>query len=250
MGDRFEYCGVRVEGDGGPIVEGFSARIPAEGVTVMAGPSGIGKTTLLRLLNRLDDPDEGRVLFEGTDVRDLDVLELRRLVQHVGQVPVTFPGSVAHNLDAGRGVRARARGHSARAVPDRGSGPTGAPSRDSGADGRGRDGPASDGAAPDPVALLERVGLSQVLLARDADRLSVGEAQRMALARALARGPTCLLLDEPTSALDDDSKRGVEQLLRSLAGDGLTIVMVTHDRGVAHRLGDRVLEIGTGRCQD
>src|SRR5215210_7604832 len=81
MGDRFEYRNVRVDGDSAPIVEGFSARIPADGLTAVVGPSGGGKTTLLRLLNRLDDPDAGEVLFEGRDVRSYDVLELRRRVQ-------------------------------------------------------------------------------------------------------------------------------------------------------------------------
>ena len=102
IGDRFEYRNVRVDGDGGrPIVAGFSARIPADGLTAMVGPSGAGKTTLLRLLNRLDDPDDGEVLFDGRDVRSYDVLDLRRRVQFVGQVPVTFPGTVAENLTSG-----------------------------------------------------------------------------------------------------------------------------------------------------
>ena len=202
MGDRFEYCDVRVDGDRGPIVSGFSARIPADGLTVITGPSGSGKTTLLRLLNRLDDPDAGQVLFDGRDVRDYDVLQLRRRVQHVGQVPVPFPGTVADNL---------------RAV---------------------------DGEETGPAALLARVGLAGALAGRQADVLSVGEAQRMCLARALARNPACLLLDEPTSALDEASKRGVEELLRSLADEGLTVVMVSHDRFVAEQLGDRVIEVG------
>jgi putative ABC transport system ATP-binding protein len=94
---RFEYKDVRVDGDDGPIVEAFSAAIPVDGLTAIVGPSGAGKTTLLRLLNRLDDPDDGVLLFEGRDVRDYDVLELRTRVQSVGQVPVTFPGTVTDN---------------------------------------------------------------------------------------------------------------------------------------------------------
>jgi UDP-glucose/iron transport system ATP-binding protein len=198
MGDRFELRDVRVDGDSGPIVDGFSARIPADGLTAMVGPSGAGKTTLLRLLNRLDDPDGGEILLDGRDVRSYDVLELRRRVQMVGQVPVTFPGTVAVNV------------------------------------------------GPDVDALLARVGLDPALAARDADRLSVGEAQRMCLARALARGPECLLLDEPTSALDTRSKGGVESLIRSLADDGLTVVMVTHDPRQADELADRILQVGAG----
>jgi putative ABC transport system ATP-binding protein len=206
MGDRFEYRDVRVDGDDAgppgagprprPIISGFSARIPADGLTAMVGPSGAGKTTLLRLLNRLDDPDGGDVLLDGRDVRSYDVLELRRRVQFVGQVPVTFPGTVAAQV------------------------------------------------GPDVDELLARVGLDPALAARDADRLSVGEAQRMCLARALARRPECLLLDEPTSALDTRSKGGVETLIRSLADGGLTVVMVTHDPRQADDLADRTLSVG------
>src|SRR5947207_12785814 len=152
VGDRFEYVGVQVDGDDGPIVSGFSARIPTDGLTVIVGPSGAGKTTLLRLLNRLDDPDGGLVLFDDRDVRELDVLELRRRVQLVGQIPVTFPGSFRDNLDCA-------------------------------------------------LELLDRVGLSPLLADREADRMSVGEAQRMCLARALARRPDVLAVDEPKSAL-------------------------------------------------
>jgi putative ABC transport system ATP-binding protein len=176
-----QYRDVRVDGDDGPIVAGFSAAIPAGRLTVMVGPSGAGKTTLLRLLNRLDDPDAGAVLFAGHDVRDYDVLELRRRVQVVGQVPVTFPGTVADNV--------------------------------------GRD----------AAGLLGRVGLNPALATREADRLSVGEAQRMCLARSLALEPEVLALDEPTSALDAASKAGIEELIVGLARSGLTVVMVTHD---------------------
>ena len=197
MGDRFEFRDVAVYGDEGPIVSGFSAHVPADGLTALIGPSGAGKTTLLRLLNRLDDPDEGIVLLDGRDVRDYDVLALRRRVQFVGQVPVPFAGSVADNLGVG----------------------------------------------DDGTALLTRVGLGSDLLTRRADVLSVGEAQRMCLARALARRPDCLLLDEPTSALDAGAKAGIEALVRSLADDGLTVVMVTHDARQAGELADHVIEV-------
>jgi len=196
MGDRFEYQNVRVDGDSAPIIQGFSARIPSDGLTALVGPSGAGKTTLLRLLNRLDDPDEGVVLLDGHDVRSYDVLELRRRVQYVGQVPVTFPGTVADNV------------------------------------------------GPRAEHLLARVGLDAALARRDADRLSVGEAQRMCLARSLARDPECLLLDEPTSALDTIAKAGIEGLVRSLADEGLTVVMVTHEPRQASELADRILDVG------
>jgi putative ABC transport system ATP-binding protein len=198
MVDRFEYREVRVDGDDGPIVAAFSACIPASGLTAIVGPSGAGKSTLLRLLNRLDDADGGEVLLDGRDVRTYDVLALRRRAQHVGQVPVTFPGTVADNLGVSNGQS---------------------------------------------LDLLRRVGLPLALLDRRADLLSVGEAQRMCLARALARAPDCLLLDEPTSALDVASRTGVESLIRSLADAGLTVVVVTHDARQATELADHVLEV-------
>jgi putative ABC transport system ATP-binding protein len=197
---RFEYRDVRVDGDDGPIVQGFTAVISRVGLTAMVGSSGAGKTTLLRLLNRLDDPDAGQVLLDGEDVREYDVLQLRRRVQYVGQVPVTFPGTVAENL----------------AVAE----------------------PSADAAA-----LLERVGLPPALVERRADALSVGEAQRLSLARALACDPEALLLDEPTSALDTASKGGVERLIRSLADGALTVVLVTHDPRQAVELADAILEV-------
>lgn len=190
-----------VDGDDGPIVAGFDASIPAHGLTAIIGPSGVGKTTLLRLLNRLDDPDHGAVLLDGTDVRDYDVLALRRRVQHVGQVPVTFPGTVVDNVVAAAGV------------------------------------------AVEPEELLRRVGLPVSVCHRDADRLSVGEAQRLCLARALAMLPDVLVLDEPTSALDAASKAGIEALIRSLADEGLTVVMVTHEARQAAELSDHVVEV-------
>jgi putative ABC transport system ATP-binding protein len=101
----------------------------------------------------------------------------------------------------------------------------------------------SGSSANGQVDLLARVGLSPALAERDADRLSVGEAQRLCLARALRMEPEVLALDEPTSALDERSKAGIEDLVRSLADDGLTVVMVTHDRRQAHELADQIITV-------
>jgi putative ABC transport system ATP-binding protein len=139
------------------------------------------------------------VLFEGRDVREYDVLELRQRVQLVSQVPVTFPGTVADNV------------------------------------------------GPDHMRLLTEVGLDPTLAGREADRLSVGEAQRMALARSLGRGPDVLALDEPTSALDTASKGGIERLIRQLADSRLTVVMVTHEPRHATELADHVIEVSPRR---
>jgi putative ABC transport system ATP-binding protein len=180
-----------------------------EGVTALLGPSGSGKSSLLRLLNRLADPDAGSVLFRGEDVRGLDVRELRRRACLVPQLPAPLPGTVADNL---------------------------------------RYAPALVGRAVGVEKPLSMAGLTRLYADREADQLSVGEQQRVMLARALALEPEVLLLDEPTSALDDYTKGGVERTLATLAAEsGLSMVLVTHERAQAERLADRVVELDRGR---
>ncbi len=171
------------------------------GATAVLGPSGCGKSTLLRLLNRLADPDEGRVRFHGDDVRGLDPLALRRRAVLVPQLPAPLPGSVADNV---------------------------------------RYGPALRGDDVDPIGPLGLAGLDPDYADRDAARLSVGEQQRVMLARALALDPEVLLLDEPTAALDERAKQGVE---RTLAALPCSTVLVTHERAQAERLAKRVVEM-------
>ena len=180
-----------------------------EGVTALLGPSGSGKSTLLRLLNRLSDPDSGTVRFRGEDVTALDVRELRRRACLVPQLPAPLPGTVADNV---------------------------------------RFGPELCGRAVGVERPLELAGLTRLYADRDAEQLSVGEQQRVMLARALALEPEVLLLDEPTSALDDYTKGGVERTLAELAERaGLSMVLVTHERGQAERMADRVVELDEGR---
>ena len=177
-----------------------------EGTTVILGPSGCGKSTLLRLLNRLADPDEGVVRLRGTDVRELDPLALRRRVGLVPQLPAPVPGTVADNV---------------------------------------RYGPGLVGLEVDPLPALALAGLDGSFLDRDASRLSVGEQQRLMLARALGLDPEVLLLDEPTAALDERAKEGVEETLAGLAG--ISVVLVTHERAQAERLAQRIVELDEGR---
>ena len=172
------------------------------GATAVLGPSGSGKSTLLRLLNRLADPDEGIVRFHGEDVRELDPLELRRRAVLVPQLPAPLPGTVADNV---------------------------------------RYGPALHGNHVDSLHPLELAGLDASYADRDAGRLSVGEQQRVMLARALALDPEVLLLDEPTAALDERTKSGVEETLARLT---CSTLLVTHERAQAERLAQRVLELG------
>lgn len=174
---------------------------------MIAGPSGVGKTTLLRLCNRLEVPDQGHVLYRGRDIANLDPLRLRREVGMVFQTPALFGGMVRDNL----------------AVADPHAG------HDKYAD------------------LLRRVSLDPTLLHRQAGSLSGGEAQRLSLARTLITGPQVLLADEPTSGLDLTPRLAFERLIRGLTNDGLTVVWVTHDLDQLRRLADHVLVLIAGR---
>jgi putative ABC transport system ATP-binding protein len=172
-------------------------------VTAVLGPSGAGKSSLLRLLNRLADADAGTVRFEGRDVRELDPLELRRRACLVPQLPAPVEGTVADNVSLG---------------------------------------PRLCGREADVGRALEQAGLDGSFADRRPERLSVGEQQRVMLARALALEPEVLLLDEPTAALDEGSRAGVERTLAELARARETsMVLVTHERAQAERLADRVV---------
>jgi len=182
-----------------------------EGATALLGPSGSGKSTLLRLLNRLADPDDGRVSFHDEDVRSLDVLELRRKASLVPQLPAPLAGTVADNVRYGPHLRRQ---------------------------------------EVEVEGPLRMAGLDDSYADREASRLSVGEQQRVMLARALALEPEVLLLDEPTSALDERARAGVESTLAELsARSGLSMVVVTHDRGQAERLTRRIVELHEGRIR-
>jgi putative ABC transport system ATP-binding protein len=205
----FELHDVTATRSGTPVLHDLSVRL-AEGATCVAGPSGSGKSTLLRLLNRLADPERGGVLYRGRDVRELDVLSLRREVCLVPQLPALLEGTVAENV--GFGARLAGR-------------PT------------------------DVGRALDLAGLASSFADRAADRLSVGEQQRVTLARALALRPAVLLLDEPTSALDADTRDAVEATLLELRERlALSYVLVTHDLGQAERLSDSVLRLEGGRA--
>ena len=180
-----------------------------EGSTCVAGPSGAGKSTLLRLFNRLADPAVGTVRYRGRDVRDYDVLALRREVGLVPQLPALLDGTVAMNVSFG---------------------------------------PRLAGRLPDVRTALELAGLDEGFEDRRAGQLSVGEQQRVMLARVLALEPRVLLLDEPTSALDERSKAAVERTLLDLRERlSLSFVFVTHELAQAERLADRITWLDGGR---
>ncbi len=205
----FELERVRASRGGVEVLHDVSLAIP-EGSTCIAGASGSGKSTLLRLLNRLAEPDSGRVAYRGRDLASLDVLALRREVALVPQLPALLPATIADNVRFGPGLV-------------------------------GRD--------ADVAATLELAGLPAAFADRDADRLSTGEQQRVMLARALSLEPRVLLLDEPTSALDERTRDHVEETLEELRRRlGISLVLVSHDFAQAERLAERVVRLEDGRA--
>lgn len=195
---------------GRAVLSNLSAELPA-GTSAIVGPSGAGKSTLLRLLNRLADPDAGTIVYRGRDVRDYDVLELRREVALVPQLPALLPGSVAENVSFG---------------------------------------PLLCGKQCDVERALGLAGLDPSFGERPARQLSVGEQQRVMLARGLALDPAVLLLDEPTAALDERTREAVERTLLSLSGRlTASLIIVTHDQAQARRLADRQFVLDGGRLR-
>jgi len=178
------------------------------GVYNIVGPSGAGKSSLLRLLNRLDEPIEGEVLFYDKPLVLYPPTHLRKKVAMLFQTPYLFPGTVRDNLAYCCELRSEEIARSN----------------------------------------LIRVGLKSDFIDMDAESLSVGEKQRVAMARSLMLEPEVLLLDEPTSALDPASSKKIEELILSLSADlCLTVIIVTHNPEQALNLGGETLLLVKGQ---
>ena len=195
-----------------PVLEDVSFALARGGSLTLIGPSGSGKSTLLRSLNRLEEPTRGTVRFNGRDIRSIDPRELRQRAALVMQTPVLFDGTVRDNLRL-------------RPVAS-----------------------ALDSSDMRLGGALEEVGLPGEFLDRLAATLSVGEKQRVTIARALLTDPDALLLDEPTSALDPpNTALVIETILHLRRTRALTIVAVTHQTELLRRLGGHVLYLVQGR---
>jgi len=196
------------------ILHDVSFRVERGQALTLVGPSGSGKSSLLRCLNRLEEPSGGVVRFEGRDICSLDPRRLRREAAMVTQAPVLFDGTVRDNLllrPAGIG------------------------------------GDFSDARLGRTLA---EVGLDARALERDAATLSGGEKQRVTIARALLGDPRVLLLDEPTSALDPpNAALVVETVLRLREARGLTIVVSTHQPELVRRLGGELMFLVEGEVR-
>lgn len=187
-------------------------------ITAIVGPSGGGKSSLIRLINRLDDPTSGRILLDGTDIAGMDPLLLRRKVAMVLQRPFMFPGTLLHNLQRPLVYRRE---------------------------------PVQTAESPDVGRILELARLTRDLLDRDARSLSIGQQQRASLARAVITSPAVLLLDEPTSALDRPTGNQLAVALQDICRQReMAVVLVTHDLRLAGRIADDLIYLEAGRIRE
>lgn len=206
--------------DGQPVLKDLSLDIEAGEFVTVIGRSGYGKTTMLRLVNRLLTPEKGQVLVQGQDVASVDPIALRRgigyAIQNVGLFPhmtveknIAYVPSISNNQEwKGRKRRERAE------------------------------------------VLLQRVGLDPALAGRYPATLSGGQRQRVGIARALAAEPEILLMDEPFGAVDEITRRQLQdEICRIHKESGITILFVTHDIDEALRLGTKVLVLDKGEIQ-
>jgi polar amino acid transport system ATP-binding protein len=197
------------------VLQGIDFQVNEAEVVCVIGPSGSGKSTLLRCVNRLEEPTSGRILIEGQDITDpdADVDKIRTKIGMVFQQFNLFPHlTVRDNLTiAQRKVLRRS----------------------------------SEEAEEIARANLERVGLIEKADAYP-NHLSGGQQQRVAIARALSMDTDMMLFDEPTSALDPELIGEVLDVMRGLAADGMTMMVVTHEMGFAREVADRVVFMDAG----
>ncbi|MFP5224346.1 MAG: amino acid ABC transporter ATP-binding protein [Actinomycetota bacterium] len=197
------------------VLRGIDLDAKPREVICILGPSGSGKSTMLRCVNRLIDPDEGHVFVEGVDITD-PLVDIDRVRQHVGMVfqqfnlfpHLTALGNVSLALN--KVLRVGGSEAERRAIQQ-----------------------------------LERVGLGEKAASYPA-QLSGGQQQRVAIARALAMKPTLMLFDEVTSALDPELVHEVLDVMKDLAREGMTMLVVTHEIGFAREVADRVVFIDDG----
>ena len=201
------------------VLDGVSEHIEKGEKVVVIGPSGSGKSTFLRCLNLLEEPTSGNIIFEGQDIMDpkVDIDMVRRKMGMVFQQFNLFPHlSIIDNIKLAP-VKLKIMSNSE-------------------AEKKARE-------------LLERVGLPDKADAYP-KQLSGGQQQRIAIARALAMNPDVMLFDEPTSALDPEMVGEVLQIMKELADDGMTMVVVTHEMGFAREVATRVLFMDGGNIAE
>lgn len=201
------------------VLKGITTTIRKGDVLALIGPSGCGKSTFLRSLNLLEKPTDGHVLFEGTDLTDssVDINQVRQKIGMVFQQFNLFPNmTIEENIMLAPVKLGRMTKEEAKKKAEE---------------------------------LLERIGLSDKADAYPA-QLSGGQKQRIAIIRSLAMNPDIILFDEPTSALDPEMVGEVLAVMKELAQDGMTMVVVTHEMGFAREVANRVMFINDGVIQE
>ena len=211
----FDHATKRYPGTQKAAVEDLSLTIPAGEICILVGPSGAGKTTAMKLVNRLIELDSGDIRIDGTSIRDQDVVQLRRGIGYVIQQVGLFPHmTVEDNI----GTVPRLLGWDKKRTRAR------------------------------TAELLELVGLEQDYGKRYPAQLSGGQRQRVGLARALAVDPPLMLMDEPFGALDPITRRQLQEEFRRIQSRlRKTVLLVTHDMAEAIALADRVGVLDSGR---
>ena len=202
------------------VLKGIDLQVARGEVVAIIGRSGSGKSTLLRCINGLEEFQDGALQVDGQALRHGDAKAMRALRQHVGMIFQSF--NLFPHLSVGRNILL-------------------APGLV-----KGLKGPQAEARAR---GLLERVGLAEKFDAWP-DQLSGGQQQRVAIARALAMDPAVLLCDEITSALDPELVGEVLKVVESLADEGMTLLMVTHEMNFARKVADRVVFMHAGRIHE
>ncbi len=212
---RFSVKNLSLARNGRSVLTDTTIHVAPGEIVCLMGPSGSGKSSLLRCLNRLTEPPPDTVFYNGNDIHTLDVLALRRQVGMVFQKPALFPGTVADNIRYGPQLHEQTL------------------------------------TSTDIAELLTLAALPTDYANRSVSELSGGEAQRVSLARALANRPDSLLMDEPTSALDPAAQRHIQEAIMNLRKTlGLTVLWVTHRVEEAKIVADRIYLLLNGRIAD
>ena len=201
------------------VLDGITTDICKGEVVAIIGPSGCGKSTFLRSLNLLEMPTSGQILFEGIDLTDKSV-DINKVRQKIGMVLQQFNLFPNHTIKDNITLAPVKLGLMTKEEADKKA-----------------------------MELLERVGLPEKADSYPS-MLSGGQKQRIAIARSLAMNPDVMLFDEPTSALDPEMVGEVLGLMRELAADGMTMVVVTHEMGFAKEVATRVMFINEGNIRE
>ena len=197
------------------VLDGITTNISQGEVVAIVGPSGCGKSTFLRSLNLLEKPTGGQIIFEGVDITS-DKTDVNKMRQKIGMVFQQFNLFPNHTIKGNIMLAPVKLGIMSK-----------------------------EEASQKADKLLERVGLPEKADTYP-DMLSGGQKQRIAIARALAMNPDVMLFDEPTSALDPEMVGEVLEIMKELARDGMTMVVVTHEMGFAREVASRVMFIDDG----